>query len=178
MSAVKCLFLLARLFSKDCQLTQCCPGPLPMFPVPIYLLSLELVYSVNACTLTSANLLYMQDLQAASYSYFVNTRSQQNTIQLSLRPNVMCLMFYSHPQHSTCSNEFKIQFYNKQKHYCYKCKFWSHIIKLKRLMGYSVYLTTIIKLFLWENVFCGSKCPKGSTEALEINVLFPVHDSC
>lgn len=39
-------------------------------------------------------------------------------------------------------------------------------------MGYLEYLIIIIKLFLWENVFCGSTCLKGSKEALETNVLF------
>lgn len=40
-------------------------------------------------------------------------------------------------------------------------------------MGYSEYLIIIVKLFLWENIFGGSTCPKGSREALETNALFP-----
>lgn len=33
-------------------------------------------------------------------------------------------------------------------------------------MDHSEYLITIIKLFLWENLFSGSTCPRGSTEVL------------
>lgn len=33
-------------------------------------------------------------------------------------------------------------------------------------MDHSEYLITIIQLFLWENIFSGSTCPRGSTEVL------------
>ena len=33
-------------------------------------------------------------------------------------------------------------------------------------MDHSEYLITTIKLFLWENIFSGSTCPRGSTEVL------------
>lgn len=38
-------------------------------------------------------------------------------------------------------------------------------------MDHSEYLITIIKLFLWENIFSGSTCPRGSAEVLETKVL-------
>lgn len=174
MSAVKWQLLLARLSSKCCQLTQHCLGPLSVFsqsPSPCFLLIfLNLTTLVTLCML-----LYLYDLSSASHSYLAKHQvSGKHHSVVCKSPTTICLKFHSHPQlHFKYCAKFKIQFYNKQKHYCYKyITLQPHYINLKRLMDYSRVSNHYNSYFCEKMYSVVAPAPKDA-EALETNVLFP-----
>lgn len=141
---------------------------IPCLTTCFLLTLLNLTTWVTVCTL-----FYLYDLQSASHSYLVkHLVSGKHRSVVYTSPIAICLMFHSHPQlHSKYSAEFKVQFYNKQKHYCYKYITLQPHYKFTKAMGYSRIsnhynkVISVRKCILWQHLpqrthrGFGNKCP-------------------